>query len=111
MKLNVRVYLNQVIVCENKQCFCHFKKFKLINFSCLHQVDALLAKYHSPNDDAPNVDEQVNEVLKQLSEKIDTAINKYGEAGAFIKLNTHSPKDAVLDKNEPEYVQELQVKL
>ena len=73
------------------------------------QINALLAIYHSPNEETPECSGEVKEVLEQLKGKIDTAIAKYGEDKAFIKLNTHSARDAILDKSDDDHIQAVEV--
>ena len=72
------------------------------------QINALLSIYHLPNDDVPEVSEEVQAVVEELTKKIDSAVSKYDE-GAFIKLNTHSPKDAILDRYDADHIQDVEV--
>ena len=48
-------------------------------------------------------------VLDELEKRLDTAIKKFGEAGAFIKLNTRSPKDAVFYRNDVDFITEVRL--
>ncbi len=73
------------------------------------QINALLSIYHLPNDDVPEVSEEVHAVVKELTKKIDSAVSKYDE-GAFIKMNTHSPKDAILDRYDADHIQDVEVR-
>ena len=47
--------------------------------------------------------------LDELGKRLDTAIRKFGEAGAFIKLNTRSPKDAVFYRNDVDFITEIRL--
>ena len=47
--------------------------------------------------------------LDELEDRLDTAIKIFGEAGAFIKLNTRSPKDAVFYRNDVDFVTEVRL--
>lgn len=43
-----------------------------------------------------DVDENVTRLLKQVEDRLDIAIRDFGALGAFVKLNSRSPKDAPL---------------
>ena len=73
------------------------------------QIDLLLAMYHSPTEDQPELSDNQKEVLEGLKGKIETMINEYGDAGAFLRLNTKAPTDAILERNDCDYVQSMQV--
>lgn len=47
--------------------------------------------------------------LDELEKKLDAAIGKFGESGAFIKLNTRSPKDAIFYRNDVDFVTEIRL--
>ena len=47
--------------------------------------------------------------LDELEKRLDTAIEKFGEAGAFIKLNTRSPQDAIFYRNDVDFVTEIRL--
>ncbi|XP_019849035.1 PREDICTED: FK506-binding protein 5-like isoform X1 [Amphimedon queenslandica] len=72
------------------------------------EVDLLLAMHHSPSDDPPELTDQHKETLEGLKEKIETIIKEYGEAGAFLRLNTKTPTDSVLERNDCDYIQSIQ---
>ena len=65
--------------------------------------------HHSPSNDLPELTDGQKETLEGLKEKIETIIKDYGEAGAFLRLNTKTPTDSVLEKNDGDYVQSIQV--
>ena len=69
----------------------------------------MIAIYHSPNEELPSVTDEVKAVIAQLQEKIDGIISTYGEEGAFVKINTHSAKDAVLDRCDQDHIQAIEV--
>lgn len=48
-------------------------------------------------------------VLDELEKRLDTAIKKFGETGAFIKLNTRSPKDAIFYRNDVDFITEVRL--
>jgi len=47
--------------------------------------------------------------LDELEKRLNTAVEKFGEAGAFIKLNTRSPKDAVFYRNDVDFITEIRL--
>ena len=47
--------------------------------------------------------------LDELEKRLDVAIKEFGEAGAFIKLNTRSPKDAVFYRNDVDFITEIRL--
>ena len=71
-------------------------------------MEVLAAAAH-PFSDAPELSEEQREVLSKLEEEIDAALEKFGDAGAFIKLDTCSGKDSVLDRNDADHIQEIKV--
>ena len=73
------------------------------------KVDLLLGMHHSPSDDPPELTDQQKETLEGLKEKIETIIKEYGEAGAFLRLNTKTPTDSILERNDCDYIQSIQV--
>jgi len=46
--------------------------------------------------------EEDKKVLEKLCERLDQSIGKWGDDGAFVKLDTRSPKDAVVDRTKDE---------
>ena len=72
-------------------------------------MEVLAAAAH-PFSDAPELSEEQREVLSKLEEEIDGALEKFGNAGAFIKLDTCSGKDSVLDRNDADHIQEIKVR-
>lgn len=69
----------------------------------------MLAAAAHPFSDAPELTDEQREVLTKLEEEIDTALAKFGENGAFIKLDTCSAMDSVLDRKDPDHIQEIKV--
>ena len=110
-----------VCVCVCDSCFTFLMFVVKIAFpcTCTHltslpthsslQIDLLLAMYHSPTEDQPELSDNQKEVLEGLKGKIETMINEYGDAGAFLRLNTKAPTDAILERNDCDYVQSMQV--
>ena len=110
-----------MIVCVCDSCFTFLMSVVRIAFPCTcnyltslptHsslQIDLLLVMYHSPTEDQPELSDNQKEVLEGLKGKIETMINEYGEAGAFLRLNTKAPTDAILERNDCDYVQSMQV--
>ena len=47
--------------------------------------------------------------LHEIEKKLDTAIKKYGDTGAFVKLSTRSPKDAIFYKNDVDFITEIRL--
>ena len=47
--------------------------------------------------------------LDELEKRLDTAIGKFGDAGAFVKLSTRSPKDAIFYRNDVDFVTEIRL--
>jgi hypothetical protein len=62
---------------------------------------------HSPNGTNTLYDEH-KDVLDQLKEKLDTCLCKFGDAGAFIKLNGKIPTDSFMERDNGEYLQSVQ---
>ncbi|XP_065886483.1 uncharacterized protein [Dysidea avara] len=52
-------------------------------------------------------DQQV--ALVELEKKLDTAIKKFGGVGAFVKLSTRSPKDAIFYRNDVDFITEVRL--
>ena len=88
-------------------CTCNY--FTSLPTHSSLQIDLLLAMYHSPTEDQPELSDNQKEVLEGLKRKIETMINEYGDAGAFLRLNTKAPTDAILERNDCDYVQSMQV--
>lgn len=44
-----------------------------------------------------------------MKQKIDTSIAKFGDTGVLIKLNTRGIEDALLERNDTDFVQEVEV--
>ena len=68
----------------------------------------LIAAAH-PFSNPPELSEEQNEVLTKLEEEIDAALAKFGDSGAFIKLDTCSAKDSVLDQKDADHIQDIKV--
>ena len=47
--------------------------------------------------------------LDELEKRLDTAIGKFGGTGAFVKLSTRSPKDAIFYRNDVDFVTEIRL--
>ena len=47
--------------------------------------------------------------LDELEKRLDGAVETFGEAGAFVKLSTRSPKDAIFYRNDVDFVTEIRL--
>jgi len=52
-------------------------------------------------------DQQV--ALGEVEEKLDLAIKRFGGVGAFVKMSTRSPKDAIFYRNDVEFITEIRL--
>lgn len=69
----------------------------------LDEVKAIVEAHNTKN-----LNFSQNDVLQNLSNKIQAEIEKRGNRGVFIKLNTRSPKDVCIDSiDDPENVDKL----
>lgn len=64
--------------------------------------------HHLADEDPPELTQEVQAVISEFQGKIDSALSNY-VGGAFIKLNTHSPRDSVLDRNDSDHIQAVEV--